>query len=112
MAQSDRPIRPSGRAWNWPIVPAARRHVRRFVVRFVAPVSRHPAMTLITGFGLLISGFVELAEQVVTDFDTLIGVHQGVMLLGVVTFLRGIADLVESSEWLSKGTDEEEAGKV
>ncbi len=69
-------------------------------------------MTLITGFGLFVSGFVELAEQLYTDFDTLVGMHQGVILLGVVTFLRGLADLVESSEWLSKGTDEEEAGKV
>jgi hypothetical protein len=43
-----------------------------------------------------------------TEFDTAIGIHQGVILLGVVTFLRGIADLVEASEWLSKGSNEGE----
>jgi hypothetical protein len=87
---------------------SARRHFRRFVLRYVAPISRHPAMTVITGLGLFISGSFELAEQIFTDFDSVIGVHQGVILLGIVTFLRGLADVVEASEWLSKGTDEEE----
>ena len=85
------------------------RHLfRHFVMRFIAPVSRHPAMTLVTGFGLFLSGTVELADQMFTEFDTAIGIHQGVILLGVVTFLRGIADLVEASEWLSKGSNENE----
>lgn len=85
------------------------RHMfRRFVMRFIAPIARHPAMTLVTGFGLFLSGTVELADQMFTEFDTAIGIHQGVILLGVVTFLRGIADLVEASEWLSKGSSEGE----
>lgn len=85
------------------------RHIfRHFVMRFVAPISRHPAMTLVTGFGLFLSGTVELADQIFTEFDTAIGIHQGVILLGIVTFLRGVADLVEASEWLSKGSEEEE----
>lgn len=85
------------------------RHLfRHFVMRFIAPVSRHPAMTLVTGFGLFLSGTVELADQMFTEFDTAIGIHQGVILLGVVTFLRGIADLVEASVWLSKGSNENE----
>lgn len=91
-----------------PIGHRLKRKFRHFVLRFVAPVSRHPAMTLVTGFGLFLSGTVELLEQIFTEFDTAIGVHQGVILLGIVTFLRGIADLVEASEWLSKGSDEEE----
>lgn len=81
---------------------------RHFVMRFIAPIARHPAMTLVTGFGLFLSGTVELADQIFTEFDTAIGIHQGVILLGVVTFLRGIADLVEASEWLSKGSNEGE----
>jgi hypothetical protein len=88
---------------------ATRHYFRHFVVRFVAPISRHPAMTLITGFGLFVSGSFELAEQIFTHFDSVVGIHQGVILLGIVTFLRGLADLVEASEWLSRGTDEEEA---
>ncbi|MGV3550600.1 hypothetical protein [Rhizobium sp.] len=85
-----------------------RRLFRHFVLRYVAPISRHPAMTLVTGFGLALSGTVELADQIFTEFDTAIGIHQGVILLGIVTFLRGVADLVEASEWLSKGSEEEE----
>jgi hypothetical protein len=85
---------------------------RHFTLRYVAPISRHPAMTLVTGFGLFISGCVEIAEQIFTDFDTLIGVHQAVILLGIVTFLRGMADLVEASEWLSKGSEEREAAAL
>lgn len=99
-------VRP--RSHSLPIVHSARRHFRHFVLKFVAPISRHPAMTLITGLGLFISGAFELAEQIFTNFESVIGVHQGVILLGIVTFLRGLADVVEASEWLSKGTDEEE----
>ena len=85
-----------------------KRRFRHLVIRFVAPISRPPAMTLTTGLGLALSGTVELAEQIFTEFETTIGVHQGVILLGIVTFLRGVADLVEASEWLSRGADEEE----
>jgi len=102
-------IRQPGHFAGRPFAHAARRHFRHFVLRFVAPISRHPAMTVITGFGLFVSGSFELAEQIFTNFESVVGVHQGVILLGIVTFLRGLADLVEASEWLSKGTDEEEA---
>jgi hypothetical protein len=102
-------IRRHGHSTGLPFFHAARHYFRHFVVRFVAPISRHPAMTLITGFGLFVSGSFELAEQIFTHFDSVVGIHQGVILLGIVTFLRGLADLVEASEWLSRGTDEEEA---
>lgn len=90
----------------------AKHRFRHFVLRYVAPISRHPAMTLVTGFGLFISGCVEIAEQIFTDFDSVIGVHQAVILLGIVTFLRGMADLVEASEWLSKGSNEQEDART
>ena len=105
-------IRQFGRAGGRQFIHAARRHFRHFVLRFVAPISRHPAMTLITGFGLFVSGSFELAEQMFTNFESMVGIHQGVILLGIVTFLRGLADLVEASEWLSKGTDEEQEETV
>jgi len=108
----ERQIRQRGHAAGLPFAHAARRYFRHFVVRFVAPISRHPAMTLITGLGLFVSGSFELAEQIFTNFESVVGIHQGVILLGIVTFLRGLADLVEASEWLSKGTDEEEAETV
>jgi hypothetical protein len=102
-------IRQHDQSKGLPLLHAARHSFRHFVVRFVAPISRHPAMTLITGFGLFVSGSFELAEQIFTHFESVVGIHQGVILLGIVTFLRGLADLVEASEWLSKGTDEEQA---
>ena len=92
-----------------PLGHALRRRMHHFVVHFVAPISRHPAMTLITGLGLFISGVFELLEQIFTDFESVVGVHQGVILLGIVTFLRGLADMVEASEWLSKGAEQEES---
>lgn len=101
-------VRPHRHLGAMPFAHATRRHFRHFVMRFVAPISRHPAMTLITGLGLFISGAFELAEQIFTNFESVVGVHQGVILLGIVTFLRGLADMVEASEWLSKGADEEE----
>jgi hypothetical protein len=63
-------------------------------------------MTLVTGFGLFLSGMVELAEQIFSGFDTAIGIHQGIIFLGIVTFLRGVADIVEATEWLSRGSDD------
>lgn len=92
----------------WSMSMRLKRIFHHFVTRYVAPISRHPAMTLVTGFGLFLSGTVELADQLFTEFDTAIGIQQGVILLGIVTFLRGVADLVEASEWLSKGSEEEE----
>jgi hypothetical protein len=109
MVKSGEHNRARGDIRNWPMIRSTRRRFRHFVTRFVAPISRHPAMTLITGFGLFISGSFELAEQIFANFDSVVGIHQGVILLGIVTFLRGLADLVEASEWLSKGTDEEQA---
>jgi hypothetical protein len=94
MVKSGEHNRARGDIRNWPMIRSTR---------------RHPAMTLITGFGLFISGSFELAEQIFANFDSVVGIHQGVILLGIVTFLRGLADLVEASEWLSKGTDEEQA---
>lgn len=108
-AMQERHIRQHGHSTGLPFLHATRHYFRHFVMRFVAPISRHPAMTLITGFGLFVSGSFELAEQIFTNFESVVGIHQGVILLGIVTFLRGLADLVEASEWLSKGTDEEEA---
>lgn len=78
-----------------------------FVLRYVAPIARHPAMTLVTGVGLLLSGMLEAFEQIFTDFESLVGPREGVILLGIVTFFKGIADMVEASEWLSRGVEEE-----
>lgn len=50
---------------------------------------------------------MEAFEQIFTDFESLVGPREGVILLGVVTFFKGIADLVEASEWLSRGVEEE-----
>ena len=101
--RSRRPALASGRQ----LMHLARRQIRHFTVRYIAPISRHPAMTLVTGVGLFVSGSVELAEQIFTNFESSVGIHQGIVLLGIVTFLRGVADLVEASEWLSRGTEED-----
>ena len=101
--RSRRPALASGRQ----LMHLARRQIRQFTVRYIAPISRHPAMTLVTGVGLFVSGSVELAEQIFTNFESSVGIHQGIVLLGIVTFLRGVADLVEASEWLSRGTEED-----
>jgi hypothetical protein len=87
---------------------AFRRKIHIFVRRFVAPISRHPAMTLLTGFGLLLAGVMEVLEDIYTDFDSMVGAREGIILIGIVTFFKGLADLVEASEWLSKGIDERE----
>ncbi len=83
-----------------------RRAVHGLVVRWLAPVARHPVATVVTGVGLILSGLMEMANDVFTGFETAVDAYHGLILLGLVTGLRGIADLIEGLEWLSRGADE------
>lgn len=102
------PTREQRSIWVRYLSHSARVKIHAFVSRYVAPIARHPAMTVVTGLGLFLSGVAEAFAQLFTDFESIIGAREGVILLGVVTFLKGLADLVEASEWLSKDIAEEE----
>jgi hypothetical protein len=76
--------------------------IHRFCSRHLGPWIRHPAVTLLTGVGLFASGIIELLEETLPDFEHFIGVHHGVILMGVVGILRGFAEAMEGAEWLTK----------
>lgn len=76
--------------------------IHRFFRRYLGPLVRHPAVTLLTGVGLLASGIIELLEETLPNFEHFIGVHHGVILMGLVGILRGFSEAVEGSEWLTK----------
>ena len=79
--------------------------VARSVLRWLAPIARHPATSIVTGMGLLISGVADLLEDVITDFETVLESYHGLIVFGLVTALRGIAEGVEGIEWLSRDAE-------
>lgn len=80
--------------------------IHRFCSQELGPWIRHPMVTLVTGVGLFSSGMVELIEQIVPDFEHFLGVHHGVILLGIVGILRGFSELVEGGKLLSNDEGE------
>ena len=73
---------------------------RRFIARHVAPLAKHPGLALLAGVALLVTGFVEVLEEVM-EFDHFLGVHHGVFILGFVTIVRSLVELVEGMALLS-----------
>jgi hypothetical protein len=64
-------------------------------VRALARLGRHPGVVIVTALGLFATGAVELAEEMIPDFEHFIGVHHGVMLMGFAGFVRGMTELLE-----------------
>jgi len=81
--------------------------IRRFMIRRLAPIARHPAATLFTGVALVLTGIVEFLEEMITDFETVIAGYHGLLVLGAVTILRGLAEIIEGTEWMSRGAEED-----
>jgi len=73
----------------------------------LARIAHHPLFTVITGLGLLLAGVMEALEQLLVDFEGVFEIHHSMILLGFVTLLQALAEMVEGVEWLSKGADEE-----
>ena len=70
-----------------------------FAVASVAkPLVRHPATNVILGFGLVLTGLLELIEGAIEEFETVVQALHGIVLFGVVTTLRGLLELIESAE--------------
>ncbi|HIG28143.1 MAG TPA: hypothetical protein EYQ50_10205 [Verrucomicrobiales bacterium] len=64
-------------------------------------IAHHPALTLITGIGLFLTGLSEALETIFVDFESVVETHNAIILLGLVQILRAIAEMVESAEWFS-----------
>lgn len=71
---------------------------RRAVARALRGLTEHPLTVLVTATGLFVGGLMELLEELVPDFEHVIDVHHGVLLLGLVGMLRGLAELAEGTE--------------
>lgn len=87
-------------------VPASRSQgfSRRLLRDFAKPAAvllRHPASTLFLGIGLFLVGVIELLEGVFDEFKTVVEVHHGFLLFGLVTVLRGIMELLEAAEFFA-----------
>ncbi|HCQ66310.1 MAG TPA: hypothetical protein DIU07_14675 [Rhodobacteraceae bacterium] len=75
--------------------------LRRILFAFASvakPLVRHPATNVILGFGLVLTGLLELVEGAIEEFETFVQALHGIVLFGVVTTLRGLLELIESAE--------------
>ena len=79
--------------------------VARAFLRWLAPIARHPAISMLTGVGLLMSGLSDLMEDIFTDFESMLETYHGLILFGLVTALRGLADAVEGIDWMAKDAE-------
>ena len=61
-------------------------------------VSKHPAINLVLGLGMLMSGVDELIEAVDPAYKTLLELHHAVILFGLIYLLHGFVELVERLE--------------
>ena len=84
----------------------------RFIASYVVPLAKHPGLTLLTGVVLLVTGLVEVLEQVLIEFDHFLAAHHGVLFLGFVTVVRSLVEFVEGMAFMSEVVEvvEEEAG--
>jgi hypothetical protein len=68
------------------------------MARALRNITEHPLTVLVTATGLFVGGLMELIEDLVPDFEHVIDMHHGVMLLGLVGMLRGLTELAEGAE--------------
>ncbi len=75
------------------------------MIRWVAPVIQHPGMTVFIGLALAFSGIMDVLEETVTGFESKIGTHHGMVLLGMVTMLRGFAEGLRGVDLVVEGEE-------
>jgi hypothetical protein len=69
-------------------------------------------LSIFVGVVMLGSGLAEVARELEPTFESALRVHHGVMLIGVITALRGIVDAIEGLKSVGKvyGDDDVEGG--
>lgn len=77
------------------------RRVLRPVYHYIAPVAKHPLVTMFVGLGVFATGMSEFLETVLNDFHSPLELHHGLILYGAVTTLRGIMEMAEGLEIVS-----------
>lgn len=92
-------------------MPARPRPLYRFIKHHLAPFARQPGLTIFTGLALILTGVVEVLEETVVGFDHFLGVHHGVIVIGLVITLRGLLEAVEGLAFMTEGLEEEVLAK-
>lgn len=82
--------------------PERRRYHTR-LGRFV----HHPYFTLFTGVLLLSAGVLEMLEELVESFDSVLQMHHAVLLFGALTVVRAVVEIAEGTERLGEVAEEE-----
>jgi hypothetical protein len=72
--------------------------------RMAARIARNPYINLFIGLVMLTSG----ASEIIEEFDQLgegfrLRAHHGVFAYGMLSFLKALADIAESMDYLDKG---------
>jgi hypothetical protein len=68
---------------------------------------KHPLLVMFVGTVMFGSGLAELLREMDPSIETVIRIHHGVMLVGLVTALRGIVEALEGLETVGESFDNE-----
>jgi hypothetical protein len=68
---------------------------------------RHPWLVMFVGVVMFGSGLAELLQDVDPEFESVIRMHHGMMLFGLVSALRGLVEALEGLQTVGEVYEDE-----
>lgn len=75
-------------------------------LRLLTQFTHSPTVKVCLGLALALIGLLEILEDVFVELETVFETHHAVLLFGIVTGLRGVAEFVEGLEVFEHGLEE------
>lgn len=72
-------------------------------LRVLKRVTHSPLVNVCLGIALAMIGILEILEDVFVELKNVLEVHHAILLFGIVTGLRGVAEFVEGLEVFEHG---------
>jgi hypothetical protein len=72
-------------------------------LRVLKRVTHSPLVNVCLGIALALIGILEILEDIFVELESLFEAHHAILLFGIVTGLRGLAEFVEGLEVFEHG---------
>lgn len=72
-------------------------------LRVLKRVTHSPLVNICLGIALALIGILEILEDIFVELESVLQAHHAILLFGVVTGLRGMAEFVEGLEVFEHG---------
>lgn len=72
-------------------------------LRTLKKVTHSPIVNVCLGIALALIGILEILEDIFVELESVLEAHHAILLFGVVTGLRGVAEFVEGLEVFEHG---------